>query len=146
MRPSLALPSLVALTVLAVAGGGARAYPQFQLARDQTCNGCHMSPAGGGLLREHGLIAAETMSQWGTPPEFFYGKIPTPSWLVLGGDLRGASGYVQTPAKILASFPMQIEVYANAVLGAGVSLRVTAGPRISEFGQESTTFAWSREH
>ena len=58
------------------------AYPQFQMSRDQTCTGCHISPAGGGLLNENGLTTAEAISQWGTAPEFFYGKIPTPSWLV----------------------------------------------------------------
>jgi hypothetical protein len=128
------------------AGATARAYPQFQMSRDQTCTACHISPAGGGLLNENGLVTAETISQWGTAPEFFYGKLPTPSWLVLGGDLRGATGYVQAPEKLLAAFPMQIEAYGHATLGAGLSLYVDLAARESEVGKESTTFAWSREH
>ena len=143
---ALAIAALLATATLAGLGGRAHAYPQFQLSRDQTCTGCHFSPAGGGPLNENGLTAAESISQWGTPPEFFYGKVPTPSWLTLGGDLRGASGYVQSPEKLLASFPMQIEAYGHAAFGAGLSLQVDLGSRASEVGMESTTFLWSREH
>ncbi len=92
-----AILAVATVGLIAIASGRADAYPQFQLSRDQTCTGCHLSPAGGNLLNENGLAVAESMSQFGTAPEFFYGKIPTPSWLVLGGDLRGAAGYLQTP-------------------------------------------------
>jgi catechol 2,3-dioxygenase-like lactoylglutathione lyase family enzyme len=146
LRLPFAVAALGSAAVLAIASGNAAAYPQFQMSREQTCTGCHVSPAGGGLLNENGLAVSESISQWGTPAEFFYGKIPAPSWLMLGGDLRGATGYVQTPEKLFASFPMQIEAYANALLGSGVSLRVVAGSRASQIGSESTTFAWSREH
>lgn len=142
---ALGLTAAVAVT-LGLLGGTAQAYPQYQMSRDQTCSGCHISPAGGGLLKENGLAVAESTSQWGTAPEFFYNKIPTPRWLTLGGDLRGAMGYVQTPEKLLAGFPMQIEAYANAALGAKFSLYVDLGARSSEYGKEATTHAWSREH
>jgi len=135
-----------AAVALGLFGGAAQAYPQYQMSRDQTCTGCHISPAGGGLLKENGLAVAESTSQWGTAPEFFYNKVPTPSWLTLGGDLRGAMGYVQTPEKLLAGFPMQIEAYGDAALGAGFSLYVDVGARSSEYGKEATTHAWSREH
>src|SRR5262245_5246144 len=137
MTPRMPGPAAAGLVAAALASGVAArayAYPQFQMSRDQTCTGCHISPAGGGLLTENGLVTAEAISQWGTPAGFFYGKIPTPRWLVLGGDLRGASGYVQTPEKLLASFPMQIEAYARAVLGAGFSLQVDVGAREPQFG------------
>jgi hypothetical protein len=137
---------ILALVLVAGLGGVAGAYPQFQLSRDKTCSGCHLSPAGGGLLSENGLATAEAISQFGTAPEFFYGKIPTPAWLVLGGDLRAATGYVQTPEKLLASFPMQIEVYGNAAFGRGLSLYVNAGTRAAQFGNEAATRVWSREH
>jgi hypothetical protein len=153
MKPtlrSLTLAAPVAAAVLVLSGGllggTAHAYPQFQMSRDQTCTGCHLSPSGGGLLNENGLTTAEGISQWGTAPEFFYGKVPTPSWLVLGGDLRGASGYVQTPEKLLASFPMQIEAYGHATLPAGLSLYVGVGSRAAEVGNEAATHVWSREH
>ncbi|MBA3395436.1 MAG: hypothetical protein H0T89_22500 [Deltaproteobacteria bacterium] len=143
MRLVLAL--VVAATIGALAGD-ARAYPQFQLSRDQTCTGCHLSPAGGNLLNENGLAVAESMSQFGTAPEFFYGKIPTPSWLVLGGDLRGAAGYLQTPEKVLAAFPMQIELYAAATFADHFSIHANFGPRPSTVGNEAATSVWSREH
>jgi hypothetical protein len=136
----------IAMVALLAFGGTAQAYPQFQMSRDQTCSGCHISPAGGGLLNENGLATAESISQWGTAPEFFYGKIPLPGRLLLGGDLRGASGYVQSPEKLLASFPMQIELYGNLTLGGGFSLYAGFGSRAAQFGNESLTRVWSREH
>jgi hypothetical protein len=142
---ALSLAALTAAATLAALTGTAEAYPQFQFSRDQTCTGCHVSPAGGGLLNENGLIIAETISQFGTAPEFFYGKIPQPSWLMLGGDLRGASGYVQSPEELLASFPMQIEAYGRATFGA-FSLQVDVGARESQTGNEAATHVWSREH
>lgn len=143
---SLRLGFVAVVAMLAVFGGTAHAYPQFQMSRDQTCTGCHISPAGGGLLNENGLATAEGISKWGTAPEFFYGKIPLPSRLVLGGDVRGASGYVQTPEKLLASFPMQIEAYGHARLLAGVSLYAGFGTRPLEEGNDQVLPVWSREH
>lgn len=135
------------LAVLVVVGlsGRADAYPQFQISHEATCTGCHLSPAGGNLLNENGLAVAESMSQHGTAPEFFYGKLGTPSWLTLGGDLRGSAGFIATPEKVLAAFPMQLELYAAAQLGK-FSLHANVGPRPSQFGNAATTSVWSREH
>ncbi|HEY5936331.1 MAG TPA: hypothetical protein VIU61_16885, partial [Kofleriaceae bacterium] len=132
MKPAVVVAVLVALA------GVAEAYPQFQLARDQTCTSCHLSPAGGNLLNENGLLVSEAMSQFGTAPEFMYGKIPTPAWLTLGGDLRGATGYLQTPEKVLAAFPMQIELYAALTFG-NFSIHANFGPRPATVGNESAT-------
>src|SRR5262249_62383600 len=90
--------------------GSADAYPQFQLVKDQTCWGCHIAPNGGGLLNENGLNTAESISQFGTAPEVFYGKIPTPSWLLLGGDPPRMTGYIQTPEKSPIPFPKQAQL------------------------------------
>ncbi|MBA3500480.1 MAG: hypothetical protein M4D80_23370 [Myxococcota bacterium] len=136
---------LLSLVTLVVLSGVADAYPQFQLMRDQTCTGCHLSPAGGNLLNENGYAVAEAMSQFGTAPEFMYGAIPTPSWLVLGGDLRGAAGYLKTPENVVAAFPMQIELYAAAKFKA-FSLHVNFGPRPPTVGNENATRVWAREH
>ena len=135
----------IVVAVLVLASARADAYPQFQLSRDQTCAGCHLSPAGGNLLNENGLAVAETVSWKGTAPEFMYGKIPTPDWLVLGGDLRGAAGYLKTPEDVVAAFPMQIEMYAAAMFGK-FSLHANFGTRPSTVGNESSTYVWSREH
>lgn len=141
-----AVLAALSAVVVALGAGRAEAYPQFQLSLDQTCTSCHISPAGGGLLNENGLATAETISQWGTAPEFFYKKVPTPDWLTLGGDVRVASGYIQTPEKVLATFPMQFEAYGHAVLGAGFSLTADVGLRPEEYGNEAATHVWSREH
>ena len=136
-----------ALLIVLAFAGSASAYPQFQLVRDQTCSGCHLSPAGGGLLSENGLTNAESLSQWGTAPEFFYRKVPLPSWLALGGDLRGAGGFFVSNKDDRAPvvFPMQAEIYAAATFGA-FSLHVTAGARDPQYQNETATLFASREH
>ncbi len=138
------LSILVVLVVLGFAGR-ADAYPQFQLSGDQTCTGCHISPAGGRLLNENGLAVAESQGQLTAAPEFFYGNVPTPTWLTLGGDLRSAGGFIATPEKVLAYFPMQIELYAAATFG-NFSLHANVGPRPAQFGNKNATRVWSREH
>ncbi len=135
--------------VLVVLAWSARslAYPQFQLSRDQMCTDCHLSPAGGGLLSENGLVTAENISQWGIAPEFVNGLVPTPKWLALGGDLRAAAGYTQRePKGALVEFPMQAEVYAAASIADSVSLHVTAGARDPQYGNTAATLFASREH
>lgn len=136
---------LVIVLVLLAIGGAADAYPQFLLSRDATCASCHIVPAGGNLLNENGLAVAETMSTFGTAPEFMYGAIPTPDWLVLGGDLRGAAGYLKTPEDVAAAFPMQIELYAHATFG-NFAVHANFGPRPSTVGNEAATRVWAREH
>jgi len=143
---SLAWPGLFALAVVAALSGTAEAYPQLQLSRDKTCTGCHISPAGGNLLTENGESVSEAISTIEQSGAFMYGKLSLPSWLVLGGDLRGATGYMQTPERALATFPMQFELYAHAKLVKGLSLQVTFGPRPAEVGNESATHFWAREH
>lgn len=137
---------VVAVLVVASWAHTADAYPQFQLVRDQTCTACHLSPAGGNLLNENGYAVAESMSQLGMAPELMYGKIGTPKWLALGGDLRVATGFLKTPENVLATFPMQTELYAAATLPSGLSLHITGGPRPTTVGNEGPTYVWSREH
>ena len=141
---------LLVTAAVAAAAGRADAYPQYQLSRDQTCGNCHLSPAGGGLLSENGYSVAETLSQFGTAPEFMYGKVPLPGWLAVGGDLRGALGYIRTPDDVVAAFPMQADLYAHAAF-KGFSLHVTAGARPAQWVRNNGTPAlidrfWSREH
>ncbi|MEO6775676.1 MAG: hypothetical protein ABI467_22130 [Kofleriaceae bacterium] len=137
----------IGLVLVVAAARTATAYPQFQLVRDQTCSACHLSPAGGGLLSENGLDTAEAISQWGTAPEFFYNKVPLPSWLALGGDLRGAGGFDQsnTHDKGFVVFPMQADVYAAATYAA-FSLHVTGGVRDPQYDNTAKTLFASREH
>ena len=145
MRAGTIKAAIVFLT-LVLTTGVAAAYPQYQLVRDQTCTGCHLSPAGGNLLSENGYSVADGKSHLGTAPEFMYGKIGTPAWLALGGDLRAATGYLKTPENAVAAFPMQLELYAAATFGKAFSLHANVGSRPSQVGNEAATSVWSREH
>lgn len=135
---------VLALAIVALAATRAHAYPQFELSKDQSCAGCHISPSGGGLLSENGLAVAESISKFGTAPEFMYGKLKTPDWLSLGGDFRGASGYIQTPQRYLITIPMQADIYAVAQK-SNFSGAVTLGYRPQEYGNEALTVIWARE-
>lgn len=140
---------VLAFAILAASLGVAEAYPQFQLSRDQTCTGCHLSPAGGGLLNENGYSVAENISQFGTKPEFMYGKLFDEGSFILGGDVRAAGGYLKYGgAKDTAvyGFPMQAEMYGRIKLGGGVSIQADVGIRPPEETNESLTYVWSREH
>ena len=143
-----ALVVTVTAALVVLAAGKAHAYPQFQMSKDVSCSACHLSPAGGGLLNENGLTVAESISQWGTDPSFMYGKVPTPDWLELGGDLRGADGYLQTPQKYIVGFPMQADLYASAVKGP-FRIYLEGGYQPSTYlnpAQQQFNAPWSREH
>lgn len=133
--------------IVLLAAGPASAYPQFVLSKDVTCASCHISPAGGGLLDENGVNVAEAISQYGTDGSFMYGKVPTPDWLTLGGDFRGAWGYLQTPQKYLVGFPMQGDLYASASKDH-FTLYLEGGFRPSQYVATQSQYQppWSREH
>jgi len=151
---------LIVSCVLATAGV-AHAYPQFQLAKGQTCSECHLSPAGGGINTENGLTVIQGIAYNGDDPTPFYGAATLPDWFQLGGDLRGAAGYydiAESNGTVSQGFPtsapnntggvlfpMQAEVHANAQLPAALSLHVTAGLIDPEYNNTATLFA-SREH
>jgi hypothetical protein len=140
----------VAVAGLFAAARRAEAYPQYQLSRDQTCAGCHLSPAGGGLLSENGYSVAETMGQFTDSSAFMYGVVPMPSWLAVGGDLRSSTGFLHTPDNSPVFIPMQADVYANATF-QGFSLHVTVGGRPAQWISGNGTPGvldrlWSREH
>lgn len=134
------------VVVLAVLGASrvATAYPQFQLSGGQTCSGCHLSPAGGGLLGENGLAYAETQSTFGGAPEAAHGALVGPSWLRVGGDLRAGAGLIQDIATKPAAFPMQAEIVA-AARQAAFTLYATLGFQMGD-GSRPLTFVEAREH
>ena len=140
------MKSLLIVGVLLVLGSGrADAYPQFQMSRDTTCSGCHISPAGGGLLSENGMNTAEEISAFGTNPEFLNGAFDLPEWLAIGGDIRGMGGYLQAPQRYLWSFPMQGDLYVHATKGK-FSGQLTVGMRPYQEGNEALTYVSPREH
>lgn len=138
---------LIAAIVM-IAGGTrmAQAYPQYQLARGETCTACHLSPAGGELLNENGLAVADATAQWNAGSSgFLHDVLDPPSWLRLGGDARVAAGLFQDRGTAAAAYPMQGEIYASAA-GRGFSLNITAGLRAPQDGGSLLHVLWSREH
>ena len=138
---------LFAMLVVLGAAGRAHAYPQWQFARgDVSCTGCHLAPDGGGLLNENGLNTAQAIAWKDHDPGFIYGKVPTPEWLTLGGDLRGAAGLVNNGHEMdAAGYPMQAEVAAS-VHAKGFSVHATGGFRSPSDGASALHVLWSRQH
>lgn len=141
MKTSIFVGSLLAILTLA---GVAHAYPQYQLSRDATCTGCHVSPDGGGPLNENGLAVAESSAWIQQAPEFMYG-MSKPEWLDLDGHVRSASGYVRPGVNSVAIYPMQVELSARAETH-GFSLNLTGGLRRPQEGGSALHVLWSREH
>jgi len=138
---------LLALAIAAAIASPRRAhaYPQYQLNTDKTCTGCHLSPDGGGILTENGTNVAEANAWHPGDGRFMYG-MPKPSWLELGGDVRGAAGYVNAGVANAAGYPMQIEAGASAHVGAGFSIHALGGLRRPSDGTSALHVLWSREH
>jgi len=134
----------VALVLIGV-GRRADAYPQWQLSREMTCTGCHVSPDGAGLLTENGTAVASAVAWKDFGAEFAYGKVPTPSWLQLGGDLRGAAGFVDPGYASGNGYPMQAELSAR-VATHGFSVFANGGFRQPSERAGNLHVLWSREH
>ncbi|MEO6773483.1 MAG: hypothetical protein ABI467_10750 [Kofleriaceae bacterium] len=122
----------------------AAAYPQYQLSSDKTCTSCHLAPDGGGILTENGVNTAEATAWHPGDGNFMYG-MAKPSWLELGGDVRGAAGYVNSGVSAAAGYPMQAEVAASAHWN-GFSLHATGGLRRPQEDGSALHALWSREH
>jgi hypothetical protein len=134
----------LAILVVIAATRVALAYPQYQLTNDQTCTGCHISPAGGGLLNENGLAVAENLATYDVKPEAAHGGLVGPSWLVVGGDFRAGAGLVQDVGMRPAAFPMQAEMLAAAHASAFTAY-ATLGAQMGD-GNRPLTFVLAREH
>jgi hypothetical protein len=111
-RPVLAL----AVGVLVVLGGvgSAAAYPQWQFSSGASrCDQCHFAPAGGGLINSFGRDAdGEDFSTFGGDGALLHGVAKLPSWVALGGDLRGAFATQDVQdlnGTSVAAFPMQAD-------------------------------------
>jgi len=145
MRQAMKLWQILILLATIGVARLADAYPQYQLSIDATCTSCHYSPDGGGLLNENGMNVAQANGWKDHSPAFVYGKLDTPSWLQLGGELRGAAGVVQANETGVAAYPMQGEIGARASTGA-FSAYANVGFRRPSDGASFLHVAWSREH
>jgi hypothetical protein len=127
------LAAALLVTVLGVARP-ARAYPQWQFTSGVSrCNVCHFAPGGGGLITGYGRDAsADELSTFTGEGAFLYGVLPTPAWLQLGGDLRGAVAAEDVgdiDGVKSAIFPMQADLEVRAALAWGFSAYATGGLR-----------------
>ena len=140
--PSIARPGRPLRIVLAVgafflaasSAQQASAYPQWQFSSGVSrCNVCHFSPSGGGLINGYGRDAAgEDLSTWTGEGAFLHGMLPLPSWLAIGGDLRGAYA-AQDVGDIHGSkhsfFPMQADLQVRVRLAEAFSVYASGGLR-----------------
>lgn len=118
------------LAVLLGLAAPAAAYPRFQLSTGAaSCSECHLTPTGGGLLTDYGrLEAGDTISRGGDGA-LLHGLWTPPSWLALGGDLRGAAMIKAADGeRDVAAFPMQADLAVRAG-GAGLSFNLIVGLR-----------------
>jgi hypothetical protein len=120
----------LSLAAVAALAAGADAYPQFQLSTGaDRCATCHVSPGGGGLINDYGRDEAGSTISRGGDGRFLHGAWTPPSWLSLGGDLRGVVAFRQRGDEgepLL--FPMQSDLYAR-IGGERVAFNVTVGLR-----------------
>jgi hypothetical protein len=116
--------------MLAVTGGTAESYPQFQLSTgSDRCAACHFSPAGGGLLNDFGRDEAASTISRGGDGRFLHGAWTPPAWFQLGVDVRGAAALkYHDHDRDLFAFPMQADAYVRAG-GERFSFALTAGLR-----------------
>lgn len=135
---------VLAMVAVVMIAARADAYPQYQLGRESTCTGCHITPDGGGLLNENGFAVAESTA-WKTDNSAFMYGMTKPDWLQLGGDARAAAGFVDPGTPSAAAYPMQAEVTASAE-SRGLSLHLTGGLRRPQDGGSLAHVVWSREH
>ncbi|MEZ4404024.1 MAG: hypothetical protein R3B06_28640 [Kofleriaceae bacterium] len=123
----------VALLVVALVAGSAtvaHAYPRFQLATGaSSCAECHLSPTGGGLLNDYGRAEAGDTVSRGGDGTLLHGLWTPPSWLAIGGDLRGAvAARADDADRTVAAFPMQADLAVRAG-GHGLTVNLVVGLR-----------------
>ena len=108
-------------------------YPENIRHGYPSCVSCHVSPVGGGMLTPYGRGSCEAfISTWSVEHEgdFGYGAVALPSWLGLGGDLRGVALLNQNPrTRTIESrwIPMQADGEIALTLVPGLTLDGSAG-------------------
>lgn len=146
-----ALLTILAFAVFLAPPVPARAYPQFQLSMGASrCNECHVSPAGGGLLRGYGRFEAGATISRGGDGAFLHGAVDLPGWVSLGGDLRFVSmvnDVDDADDPDLLVFPMQGDLYSAFHLSDFTAV-VTIGGRGQTRDEDAplTSRLVSREH
>jgi hypothetical protein len=164
MRAPARLVAAVVFVSAALALGASRraqAYPQWQFTTGATrCDQCHFAPAGGGLPNGFGRDAAgEDLATFGGNGAFLHGALTLPTWVALGGDVRGAvasNDVDDVNGTSVAAFPMQADAEGRFAYGplsfygvAGLRGQVRSSSDIvpdQNYQPVSTSQLVSREH
>lgn len=113
----------------------AQAFPDMGRLGYSSCQSCHVSPSGGGVLNKYGrTIAAEVLGSysWENAGGLFYGFAPLPKFLDIGGDIRTARLEVRTP-----DFHLQKSFLMQADLEVAVHIKnLTFAALVGSYGEE----------
>ncbi len=145
-RPLLKLLVLLS-TIMA---SRAMAVPEMSRFGYFSCNTCHVSASGGGLLTPYGRsLSAERLSAWSRKDE----ELPlqgavgiSPEWLRLGGDIRYAQIYSESVRRRTGrGFRMQSDLELGVALPR-VTIVAAGGPRGETKGRPDLAgkFGWRR--
>lgn len=91
---------LLLLLLVLLSPKAALAFPEMIRHGYASCNTCHISPSGGGILTDYGReISSEVLATWSRENEnqFLHGGVKLPESLKIGGDIRSIQTYVDTP-------------------------------------------------
>lgn len=125
-RSSL-LRVLLAFCLVTFSAGRAEAYPWMIKHGYFVCGTCHSDPAGGELLTAYGRVISESVlsshfhESEAAPAareghEFFqpyFAAVRVPDALLIGGSVRFATLYRDTPSERVRAFPMQLDGYGD---------------------------------
>ncbi len=109
------------------------AFPQMIRHGYTSCNTCHYSPRGGGLMTDYGrAISKELLSTWSYEGEetWHYGflkKEDMPSWIKVGGDFRSLQLHSKDDVATIGRFIRMQEQVELGFTYKGTTLSVTAG-------------------
>jgi hypothetical protein len=123
---------IVVCAALLVMTQMALAFPENSARLGYTsCNSCHVSPTGGGILTEYGRGTSEELATFTTEGsgKLFGGAVPMPKWLLVGGDTRFINIKGEQFQK---SFLMQSDIEA----AAKVTDQVTVVGSVGMYGDE----------
>lgn len=126
----------------------AHAYPELIRHGYTNCTSCHVSPTGGGVLTPYGRqLSKEILSTWGSDSETrFMDLIATPENLNLGGDIRGAQIYQNSPTLINATFVNMQEDFEAAYTYKKLTFDASIGYNNLGLPQSALDRVISRRH
>lgn len=109
------------------------AFPQMIRHGYTSCNTCHYSPRGGGLMTDYGrALSKELLSNWSYEGEenWHYGFInneKVPSWIKLGGDFRSLQVHSKDDVATIGRFIRMQEQVEAGFSFKNTTVSVTAG-------------------